>query len=104
MSFCGTPEVYCKTLRLFRDQIPGKLRQIRGDFETDSWSDYIIEVHSLKSGARWIGAMTLGDQAERLEMAARAGELDQVREETPLLLTAYQALQATLAGADLAER
>ena len=42
--------------------------------------------------------MALGDQAERLEMAARSGDLEQVAEETPVLLEDYQALQTALAG------
>ena len=57
-----------------------------------------MEVHSLKSAARWIGATALGDHAERLEMAARSGDLEQVSTETPVLLENYQSLQTALAG------
>lgn len=98
MRYCGTAEVYRKTLYLFREQIPGKIRRIQETFQAGTWEDYAIEVHGLKSGARWIGAMALGDQAERLEMAARSGDLEQVAEETPVLLEDYQALQTALAG------
>ena len=55
MSYCGTGQVYRKTLFLFREQIPGRLRRIRKAQETEQWEDYVIEVHSLKSAARWIG-------------------------------------------------
>lgn len=71
MSYCGTGDAYRKTLFLFREQIPGYLRRIRQDWEEEKWEDYSIEVHSLKSAARWIGAMDLGDDAETLEMAGR---------------------------------
>ena len=98
MRYCGTAEVYYKTLYLFREQIPGKIRRIQETFQGEAWEDYAIEVHGLKSGARWIGAMALGDQAERLEMAARSGDFEQVAEETPVLLEDYQALQTALAG------
>lgn len=96
MGYCGTAEVYRKTLILFRDQIPGKFRRIEQTFREGLWEDYAIEVHSLKSASRWIGAMDLGDQAERLEMAARSGDLDQVREDTPALLEAYETLGEAL--------
>ena len=41
--------------------------------------------------------MALGDKAEALEPAARERRLDQVREDTPALLEAYQALGEVLA-------
>lgn len=97
MGFCGTAEIYRKTLFMYRDQIPGKFRRIEQTFREGLWEDYAIEVHSLKSASRWIGAMDLGDQAERLEMAARSGDLEQVAEDTPALLEAYQALGEELA-------
>lgn len=98
MRYCGTAEGYRKTLCLFRDQIPGKIRRIQETFQWEAWQDYAVEVHSLKSAARWIGATALGDHAERLEMAARSGDLEQVSTETPVLLENYQSLQTALAG------
>ena len=91
MSYCGTGQVYRKTLFLFREQIPGRLRRIRKAQETEQWEDYVIEVHSLKSAARWIGAMDLGDQAEALEMAGRRGP-EKIAAGTPELLRQCQAL------------
>ena len=97
MSYCGTGQVYRKTLFLFREQIPGRLRRIRKAQETEQWEDYVIEVHSLKSAARWIGAMDLGDQAEALEMAGREGDREKIAAGTPELLRQCQALGETLA-------
>ena len=97
MSYCGTGQVYRKTLFLFREQIPGRLRRIRKAQETEQWEDYVIEVHSLKSAARWIGAMDLGDQAEALEMAGREGDRERIAAGTPALLRQCQALGETLA-------
>ena len=82
---------------MYRDQIPGKLQRIEETFRDGQWEDYAIEVHSLKSASRWIGAMALGDKAEALEHAAREGRQDQVREDTAALLEAYQALGEVLA-------
>ena len=96
MSYCGTGQVYRKTLFLFREQIPGRLRRIRQAWDEGRWEDYVIEVHSLKSAARWIGAMDLGDQAEALEMAGRAEDLETIASDTPALLSRCQALNETL--------
>ena len=96
MSYCGTGQVYRKTLFLFREQIPGRLRRIRQAWDEGRWEDYVIEVHSLKSAARWIGAMDLGDQAEALEMAGRSEDLETIASDTPALLSRCQALNETL--------
>ena len=97
MSYCGTGDAYRKTLFLFREQIPGYLRRIRQDWEEEKWEDYSIEVHSLKSAARWIGAMDLGDDAEILEMAGRGGDLEKVNARTEDLLEQCQKLGDALA-------
>ena len=97
MSYCGTGDAYRKTLFLFREQIPGYLRRIRQDWEEEKWEDYSIEVHSLKSAARWIGAMDLGDNAEALEMAGRSGDLEKVNARTEDLLEQCQKLGDALA-------
>ena len=97
MGFCGTAEIYRKTLLMYRDQIPGKVRRIRETFQAERWEDYAIEVHSLKSASRWIGAMGLGDRAEELELAARSGDLEKVRRNTPGLLEDYETLGEALA-------
>lgn len=97
MSYCGTGKAYRKTLFLFREQIPGRLRRIRQAWEEGRWEDYVIEVHSLKSAARWIGAMDLGDQAEALEMAGREKDLAKIADNTTDLLEECDALGETLA-------
>lgn len=97
MSYCGTGQVYRKTLFLFREQIHGRLRRIRQAWEEERLEDYVIEVHSLKSAARWIGAMDLGDQAEALEMAGRAQDTAVLAADTPALLDQCQQLGETLA-------
>lgn len=96
MSYCGTGKAYRKTLFLFREQIPGRLRRIQQAWEEARWEDYVIEVHSLKSAARWIGAMDLGDQAETLEMAGRGRDLSKIADNTADLLEECRALGETL--------
>jgi CheY-like chemotaxis protein len=96
MAYCGTVQIYRSTLILFRDQIDAKAKRMEEFRQAGNLPDYIVEVHSLKSAARWIGAAALGDLAESLEMAARAGNKTQVDRDTPTLLEQYRALKAPL--------
>ena len=67
-----------------------------GRAEKEREADYILEVHSLKSAARWVGAEDLGSRAEALEMAARADDWRKVSRETEDLLARCAALEETL--------
>lgn len=96
MNYCGTAALYRKTLLLFRDQLPGRVARLRTALEAEDWADYTVEVHALKSAARWVGAMDLGAQAEALELAAKAGETARLGAETPALLEACGALEEVL--------
>ena len=51
---------------------------------------YAIQVHSLKSTSRTIGAVELSDWALKLEKAADDGEWDTVVRENPGLLSDYE--------------
>ena len=96
MGYCGTAALYRKTLLLFRDQLPGRGERLRTTLEAGDWAGYTVEVHALKSAARWVGAMDLGAQAEALELAAKAGETARLQRETPALLEACGALEKAL--------
>ena len=96
MAFCGRAEVYRQTLAMFAGQLSDRVRRIRAALEKEREADYILEVHSLKSAARWVGAEDLGSRAEALEMAARADDWRKVSRETEDLLARCAALEETL--------
>ena len=96
MAFCGRAEVYRQTLAMFAGQLSDRVRRIRAALEKEREADYILEVHSLKSAARWVGAEDLGSRAEALEMAARADDWRKVARETEDLLARCAALEETL--------
>ncbi len=100
LAYCGPVEEYKRTLRLFLEQVPQRTARIREAWEQGRGEDYITQVHGLKSAARWIGAAGLGEQAQALEYAAKDGRQDAVRDGTPALLAAYQALAEALAGVE----
>ena len=96
MSFCGSAAVYRQTLAMFAGQLPDRMRRLRQALDSQRREDYILEAHSLKSAARWVGAADLGNRAEALELAGRAGNWDEVETRTPELLAQCQALGETL--------
>lgn len=51
---------------------------------------YTIEVHSLKSTSRTIGALELSNMAKELEYSSRNQEWETVKAKTPALLAAYR--------------
>ncbi len=54
------------------------------------YHNYTIQVHSLKSSARLIGALQLSEQAKRLEACGNAEDETAIEAETPALLQAYR--------------
>ncbi len=70
----------------------GKLGEIRESFTNEDWEGYTIKVHALKSASRQIGAMALGDEAEALEKAGKAGDIETIKAETDALLAHFASL------------
>ena len=96
MAFCGSAAVYRQTLIMFSRQLPDRVQRLREALEAGQREDYILEVHSLKSAARWVGASDLGDRAEVLELAGRAGDWTVVESGTPELLARCRELGEAL--------
>ena len=69
-----------------------KLNDILDSFTNEDWEGYTIKVHALKSSSRQIGAFALGDKAEALEKAGKAGEIDTIKAETDYLLQDFRSL------------
>ena len=81
----GDMELYLFALGSFASNTPGsidKLRNVTGE----TLPDYAISVHSLKSTCAAIGAEEMRERARKLEMAAKAGDLDSVLAENDNLI------------------
>ena len=96
MAFCGSAAIYRETLAMFASQLPERVSRIREDLAEEKHQDFVIEVHSLKSAARWVGAMELGDRAEALEAAGKADNWAEVTARTPDLLSRCESLEEAL--------
>jgi signal transduction histidine kinase/CheY-like chemotaxis protein len=74
--------IYWDVVKSFVKNTPSlmdKIRALPADFPAEELNDYAIIAHGIKSSSRSIGAEDLGLQAETLEHAAKAGDLDFVR-------------------------
>ncbi|MCR5098842.1 MAG: DegV family EDD domain-containing protein [Lachnospiraceae bacterium] len=85
----GTEELYRSVLNMFYDSIEEKTAELVEAIEQEDWENYTIRVHALKSSARIVGAMGLGNSAEAVEKAAKASEYDFVRTHHEALIKEY---------------
>ena len=73
----GDMDTVARVLRTFAEDTPALLEQIR-NVTPETLRDYTIIVHGLKGSCMGISARELGEQAKKLEDAARAGRIDYV--------------------------
>ncbi|MDR1193382.1 MAG: response regulator [Peptococcaceae bacterium] len=75
--FNGKMEVYLRIVATFTRTMPGLLDGLRGITET-GLPDYAVRIHGIKGSCYGISADKIGKMAEALEIAAKAGDLQQV--------------------------
>ncbi|MCR5655754.1 MAG: EAL domain-containing protein [Lachnospiraceae bacterium] len=93
ISNCGSRETYRVVFNSFRGDIPTRTENIGKAYEEKDWKSYGLEVHTIKSSARLLGAGELSDLAEKLEHAADAGDVEFIDAETEHFLSIYTRLQ-----------
>ncbi len=94
----GSEKLFMKILEDYYHAIEKKAAQIRGFVEKEDWANYTIEVHSLKSTSKQIGAMMLSKQAAELEKAGNARDTKKIRRQTEAMLERYEAYLPIFAG------
>ena len=69
---CGSVEAYLETLKNYADIIGDYKEEIDSYAADDNFDYAVIRIHGLKSTSRVIGAMELGDLAQKVENAGKA--------------------------------
>lgn len=93
MEYSGNDEdLYREVLSDYMDTIEVKASVIEKAVEEEDLETYTIEVHSLKSTSRSIGAIELSELAKDLESSGKNGEWGSIIARTPALLTMYRGL------------
>jgi signal transduction histidine kinase/DNA-binding NarL/FixJ family response regulator/HPt (histidine-containing phosphotransfer) domain-containing protein len=95
--FAGNRDVYLSILRSYVDNTSHLITQICNVTE-ETLSDYAIHVHGIKGSSYGIKAREIGEQAEKLEHAAKAGNFQLVSKNTPLFVENVQKLLSALSG------
>lgn len=96
VNHCGSKAALMKTIRIFYRTIDSKANKIEQCLKEGLISDYVIEVHALKSTALLIGAVPLSEAAKELEDYGKQGKTEVLEEKTPDVLTMYRDLKNIL--------
>lgn len=94
----GSPMLYNKIAEEYYRTGEDRLQGITEAYGKQDWTDYTIKVHALKSSSRQIGAMKLGDMAEALEKAGKAGNIDKILSDTDATVQVFQSLLDKMAA------
>ncbi len=90
VNHCGSKAAFMKTIRIFYRTIDSKANKIEQCLKEGLISDYVIEVHALKSSALLIGAVPLSEAAKELESYGKQGKTEVLEEKTPEVLAMYR--------------
>ena len=82
----GDMEMYDETLKDFLDMVEGKLQSLENRKSMSDMVNYAIEVHALKSDARYLGFTALADLSYESEMKSKAGDIMFVQENHPKIM------------------
>ncbi len=89
LKLLGTEALFRTVLKEYFCSIGKKYSIIKEHKDSEKWRDYTIEVHSLKSTSRQIGAGHLADMAAELEKAGNDGNIPLIMEKTDEMLAEY---------------
>ncbi|MBR6469780.1 MAG: response regulator [Lachnospiraceae bacterium] len=76
----GKAESYLTLLKVFYEAIDVKAEELNRFYNENDLKNYTIKVHALKSSARIIGAGAFGEEAQGLENAGKAEDMDYIRD------------------------
>ena len=93
---CGSEDGYLSVLKIYYEGLQKKAEDIQKFFDAQDWENYTIQVHSLKSSSRVIGAMELGEEAAELEAAGNQKDLAKITQNTAPMLKRLRALGVVL--------
>ncbi|MBQ7588201.1 MAG: DegV family EDD domain-containing protein [Lachnospiraceae bacterium] len=85
----GSEAAFKTVLKIFYDSIKGKYEELEDAYSSGNWENYTIKIHALKSSARLVGAVELGDCAEKLEMAGKGDNIQYIKENHGFVMDEY---------------
>ena len=92
LKHCGDEESYLDALAVYAECAADNADDIERLWKARDIENLTVRIHALKSTSRVIGAMELGDLAERLEKAGDANDIALLEAETDRLISGYRRL------------
>ena len=89
---CGNEESYLQALTTYAGSVNALAEETEGYLLSGDIRNFTVKVHALKSTSRVIGAMKLGDLAEKLEAAGHTNNTAFIADRTDELLERCRAL------------
>ena len=85
----GDENFYKELLGVYLEQAEDKKKVMQQAIDTNDIENYTIQVHSLKSNSKMIGAVKFADMALELEKAGKANEIDYIKQQHKPLMKEY---------------
>lgn len=98
ISFCGSPDGYLEVLGIYVDSARQKASDIERFYRAEDYENYTIQVHSLKSTSKLIGAFDISERARELEEAGNDNNIELIKSNTESLLIDFRKLGKELAN------
>ncbi len=92
----GSVDGYLSILKMFYDSVDEKTAELERLYSAGNIKDYAIRVHALKSTAKIIGAGAVGEAAQRLEDAGKAGDTGYIKAHHGQFINDYRDLKEQL--------
>lgn len=92
----GSEELFLELLGDVYKLMDEKISMVESYLEQGNIPNYTIEVHSLKTTCRMIGAMDLGEDFFFLEKLGKDNNLEEIQKQTPAILDSFKALKPFL--------
>lgn len=107
LTYCGTMEVLEEIVKQYAEKGFEPIYQLEELYQKENWNDYVVLVHSFKSGLKTIGANRLSEQCKKLEEYGKkanemmksgasasdvevSDKLDEIREKHPVLVADFK--------------
>ena len=92
----GSEELFIELLGDVYKLMDDKIASVKSNLASNNISNYTVEVHSLKTTCRMIGAMELGEDFFMLEKLGKDNDVAQIEKLTPSVLDEFKGLKPYL--------
>ena len=94
----GSQDAYILLLKVFYESADSKIEELDRFYKEGNLENYTIKVHALKSSAKIIGAAEFSEDAQRLEDAGKAKDINYIKAHPDKLIRTFTQIKDQIAG------